>query len=481
MGCGDWSVAFNKRQHNTNSAGIWKQVRDRIFFAKYIQTQTKGNPDVDQLSRVDHVPTNAHSSQGDSQLYIFEDNEAVIKMILKGRSPTMRHVSRTHRVAFDWWFDSINLDPKIQIKNVDAKNQLADMLTQESFTRDEWNHLCTCWISWISRHSLAAICFFQTESRVSCQRDVKKALLMKGHRWRNRDRRVSCLIIACWVRERMLHKTWLIPETGRAPERNKAVSQQTRNTSERPILRSQVRPLESTQDVNEERRKYFSNSASIWEQMRSTEQPQMCVKSWVEVQSRKKTTLVSRHKISVHDYWKAWTHRKWIRWLGNQGNLRHPIAKGLQDIGSLTPTIQCKRVCEEAGIYHREKKDMHYKTIPDVDDGFVETIPMCREYTHLRSDGKSMCFAVIPGETVIGPVIDARVMKLVDKYGIEIEIPSPTRQSNFWDLPRNQGVREWVAWVRQENEMIIAGQRKRWRIFAQNKAKLTVTSQNKKE
>ena len=35
-------------------------------------------------------------------LYVFEDNEAVIEMIIKGRSPTMRHVSRTHRVAFDW-------------------------------------------------------------------------------------------------------------------------------------------------------------------------------------------------------------------------------------------------------------------------------------------------------------------------------------------------------------------------------------------
>ena len=45
-------------------------------------------------------------------LYIVEDNEAVIKMIIKGRSPTMRHVSRIHRVALDWLFDRINLDPK---------------------------------------------------------------------------------------------------------------------------------------------------------------------------------------------------------------------------------------------------------------------------------------------------------------------------------------------------------------------------------
>ena len=71
----------------------------------------------------------------------FEDNEAVIKMIVEGRSPTMRHVSRTHRVALDWLFDRINLDSKIQIKYIDTKNQLADILTKGKFTRDEWNHL----------------------------------------------------------------------------------------------------------------------------------------------------------------------------------------------------------------------------------------------------------------------------------------------------------------------------------------------------
>ena len=68
--------------------------------------------------------------------YIFEDNESVIKMKIKGRSATMRHVSRTHRVVFDWLFDRINLEPKIQIKNVNTKNQFADILTKGSFSRD---------------------------------------------------------------------------------------------------------------------------------------------------------------------------------------------------------------------------------------------------------------------------------------------------------------------------------------------------------
>ena len=45
----------------------------------------------------------------------------------------MRHVSRTHRVALDWLFDRINLDPQIQIKYIDTKNQFADILTKRKF------------------------------------------------------------------------------------------------------------------------------------------------------------------------------------------------------------------------------------------------------------------------------------------------------------------------------------------------------------
>ena len=67
---------------------------------------------INVLNNIDCVPSNVHFSHQEALLYVFEDNEAVIKMIMKGRSPTMRHVSRTHRVARDWLFDRINLDPK---------------------------------------------------------------------------------------------------------------------------------------------------------------------------------------------------------------------------------------------------------------------------------------------------------------------------------------------------------------------------------
>ena len=96
---------------------------------------------IHDLDNVDFIPSNVTSSHQEALLYVFEDNEAVIKMMIKGRCPTMRHVSRTHRVALDWLFDRINLDSKIQIKHIDTKNQLADTLTKGNFTRDERNHL----------------------------------------------------------------------------------------------------------------------------------------------------------------------------------------------------------------------------------------------------------------------------------------------------------------------------------------------------
>ena len=48
---------------------------------------------------------------------------------------------RTQRVALDWLFDRINLDPKIKMKFVDTRSQLAYILAKGTFIPDEWNHL----------------------------------------------------------------------------------------------------------------------------------------------------------------------------------------------------------------------------------------------------------------------------------------------------------------------------------------------------
>ena len=92
--------------------GNMTQTTERPGRPVIIDRSQRSQGTTNALNNIDCVPSNVQSSHQEPLLYVFEDNEAVIKMIIKGRSPTMRHVSRTHRIALDWLFDRINLDPK---------------------------------------------------------------------------------------------------------------------------------------------------------------------------------------------------------------------------------------------------------------------------------------------------------------------------------------------------------------------------------
>ena len=88
----------------------------------------------------------------------------------------MRHVSRTHRVVLDGLFDRINLDPKIQIKYIGTKNQLADILTKGNFTRDEWNHLlCLFNISHFSSTDCSEVMSRRTQKESGEERVTAKS------------------------------------------------------------------------------------------------------------------------------------------------------------------------------------------------------------------------------------------------------------------------------------------------------------------
>ena len=109
----------------------------------------------------------------------FEVNEAVIIMIIQGRSPTMRHVSRTQSCA---WLVAWQNQPgrKNQIKFVDTKNQFADMLTKGHFTRDEWNNL-------LHLFNISIFCAQQAapkRRRKECKKEQEKREL-----WQSRSRR----------------------------------------------------------------------------------------------------------------------------------------------------------------------------------------------------------------------------------------------------------------------------------------------------
>ena len=169
-----------------------------------IQKRKQSQGVINDLDHVDFMHSNVNSSRKEALLCMFEDSDAVIKMIMKGRSPTMRHVLRTHRVALDWFFDRINLDPKIQIKYIDTKNQLADILTKGIFTRGEWkNLLCLFNISHFS--------FINLTVSNRCRKEHKK-IQVKKESQQNREPMMD-LVSRCSERNPdVLAKAWGKPD-----------------------------------------------------------------------------------------------------------------------------------------------------------------------------------------------------------------------------------------------------------------------------
>ena len=102
--------------------GNISHVSDRTV--QPVNGKNKSYNKIDVVQDIDSVPSNVQSASREALFIVFEDNEAVIKMITKERGSTMRRVSRIHRVS---------LDSKIQIKYIDTKNPTRRHFNQKKF------------------------------------------------------------------------------------------------------------------------------------------------------------------------------------------------------------------------------------------------------------------------------------------------------------------------------------------------------------
>ena len=63
------------------------------------------------------------------ELEVFEDNEATIKIVRKGYSAKLRHVSRTHRVNLAGLSEELNKE-SVNLQYVNTTEQAADIFTK---------------------------------------------------------------------------------------------------------------------------------------------------------------------------------------------------------------------------------------------------------------------------------------------------------------------------------------------------------------
>ena len=93
------------------------------------------------MENMDWVPPSMPRLLGLARLIIGEDNDAVLKILIKGRNPTFRHVPRTQRVDTDFVHDVMK-DKSVSALYINTKVQIADMFTKGSFAIPQWKSLC---------------------------------------------------------------------------------------------------------------------------------------------------------------------------------------------------------------------------------------------------------------------------------------------------------------------------------------------------
>ena len=85
---------------------------------------------------------------------------------------------------------------------------------------------------------------------------------------------------------------------------------------------------------------------------------------------------------------------------------------------------------------------MRYRTTDDVKDGFGSRTGSCRKYTSPRAHPDSPVKLWIKRDTEIGPVLEVKTFCHLDVHGIEIQIPSTSRDNYNarWSFPVVQTV-----------------------------------------
>ena len=168
---------------------LWEQVIEVLCPQKKDNKNTKRNDSSSQhwSNKIDYVPANIPEPSYRAKLLILDDNAAVIKMTVKGRSPALRHVPRTHRIDLDWLFERIREDPSIDIRYVNTKLQIEDFLTKGHSTSAQWVSLCDM-ASSVPDQLKGTIAGRKSERKAPLAKDSEEVPENENKKKKNKDR-----------------------------------------------------------------------------------------------------------------------------------------------------------------------------------------------------------------------------------------------------------------------------------------------------
>ena len=397
-----------------------------------------------------------------------------------------------HRVALDLLFDRINLDPKMCIKYVDTKNQLADIQTKGNFTRDEWNNLLHLFnISILSTASCP-----EAMSKVMQQGTGEERVVAKSKPTLNLVSHTAVSFPAAPSSSASSRPGILRAPSQQGPN---LVAQKCRETC-RWRFNSKWRSVKFLSVANrckvertcEERTriKVFKNVHGNLPQKiptsttRTTRSGRTITASLVTFHTSRKSTRNCDNNWNASQK-KKWRTSMWIRWYGEclWLSLNKPqfILEAIIWIIYIQPKISHKEQWNNCSMWQEgcsnmenEFKSYHNKTNRFCTDaGFLTVVEIgqyfmtkdtaefsqftdavaCREHILPRDEEASQPKLWIRGNTKIGPVLEVATCCLHGKYGGEIRVMSISNRQ-FSLLGQNFS---WLKQVGHEFEQRWAG------------------------
>ena len=82
----------------------------------------------------------ARKTRHSTEMVICEDNEAVVKICARGRSKSLNHFPRTHKIAVGWVYEFCKLS-HVKLANVTSEAQTADIFIKAVAKSDVWKAL----------------------------------------------------------------------------------------------------------------------------------------------------------------------------------------------------------------------------------------------------------------------------------------------------------------------------------------------------
>lgn len=89
------------RMEGIPALNLWSQIVDVLNGEFSVGGCKTSSTKRSAVEYADWVPPSMTPLRASTKLMFVQDNDAVLKMVIKARDPTMKHVARTHRIDLD--------------------------------------------------------------------------------------------------------------------------------------------------------------------------------------------------------------------------------------------------------------------------------------------------------------------------------------------------------------------------------------------